>query len=177
MLAFLSSSVRNKSLCRWDAHSGEDRDRPATTTACWLPHFSYNERLSSGYVCVAKKVNVETPPSIYMYKRIWSALFILSQDNSTSVCCLVMCSRWAEELLVWRWDRKVSRGNSCWTVVVGGIENPKPEHLLFFTEASPLAGLGIIKKQETAKYLCQESQPQLCQRLYMVNSQDNLTNV
>lgn len=49
-------------------------------------------------------------------------LCILSQDNSTLVCHLVMCGGWAEELIVWNWDRELSRRNKCWTLVIDGIE-------------------------------------------------------
>lgn len=51
---FLSSLVRNNSPYWRVAHSGGDRDLIATTPFCWLPHFTYNECLSSGHVCVAR---------------------------------------------------------------------------------------------------------------------------
>lgn len=62
-------------------------------------------------------------------------------------------------------------------VVVDGIENKKPERVLFFSKASPLAGLGMMEKTEMAKHPRQESHQQLSWSLYMVNSQDNLTNI
>lgn len=71
---FLSSLVRNKSLWRWDAHSGGDRSLTATTTVCWLPRFSYNKCLSSGYGLHRKESKCRnTSTNIHVLKNlVWS---------------------------------------------------------------------------------------------------------
>lgn len=94
------------------------------------------------------------------------------QNNSTFVCPLLMSRRWPEELLMQSWGRKFSR-NSCQTAEVHGMENRKPEHLLFFSK--PV--LGMIKRYETATCLCQVSRQQLSHSPYLTNSWDNPANI